>query len=74
MGIKRPHCFPPEKPVCRLRSNRTGYGTMDCFKIGKGVHQDYILSPFLFNVYAEYIIRNGGLVTHKLESRLPGEI
>ena len=34
---------------------------MDCFKIGKGVHQGYILSPCLFNFYAEYIMRNAGL-------------
>ena len=35
---------------------RTGHGTMDWFKIGKGVHQGCILSPFLFNLYAEYIM------------------
>ena len=40
---------------------RTGHGTMDWFKIGKGVHQGCILSPCLFNLYAEYIIRNAGL-------------
>ena len=40
---------------------RTGHGTTDWFQIGKGVHQGYILSPFLFNVYAEYIMRNAGL-------------
>ena len=34
---------------------------MDCFKIGKGVHQCCILSPYLFNFYAEYIMRNAGL-------------
>ena len=37
---------------------RTKHGTMDWFKIGKGVHQGCILSPCLFNLYAEYIIRN----------------
>ena len=37
---------------------RTRHGTMDWFKIGKGVHQDCILSPCLFNLYAKYIIRN----------------
>ena len=41
----------------------------DWFQIGKGVRQGYILSPCLFNLYAEYIMRNAGL-----ESRLPGEI
>ena len=40
---------------------RTLHGTMDCFKIGKGVHQGCILSPWLFNLYAEYIMRNAGL-------------
>ena len=40
---------------------RTGHRTTDWFQIGKGVHQDYILSPCLFNFYAEYIMRNAGL-------------
>ena len=40
---------------------RTGRGTRDWFKIGKGVSQGCILSPCLFNLYAEYIIRNDGL-------------
>ena len=40
---------------------RTGYGTTDWFQIGKGVHQGGILSPCLFNLYAEYIMRNAGL-------------
>ena len=40
---------------------RTGHGTMDCLKIGKGVHQGCILSCCLFNLYAEYIMRNAGL-------------
>ena len=59
---------------------RTGHGTTDWFQIGKGVHQGCILSPCLFNLYAEYIMRNAGLgemldwKKHKLESRLPGEI
>ena len=54
---------------------RTGHGKTDWFQIGKGVHQGCILSPCLFNLYAEYIMRNTGLnVKHKLESRLPGEI
>ena len=38
-----------------------GHGTTDWFQIGKGVHQGCILSPFLFNLYAEYIMRNAGL-------------
>ena len=40
---------------------RTGHGTADWFQIGKGVHQGCILSPYLFNLYAEYIIQNAGL-------------
>ena len=40
---------------------RTGHGTTDWFQIGKGARQGCILSPCLFNVYAEYIMRNAGL-------------
>ena len=40
---------------------RTGHGTTDWFQIGKGVRQGCILSPCLFNFYAEYIMRNAGL-------------
>ena len=40
---------------------RTGHGTIDWFQIGKGVHQGFILSPCLFNFYAEYILRNAEL-------------
>ena len=40
---------------------RTGHGTTDWFQIGKGVHQGCILSPCLFNLYEEYIMRNAGL-------------
>ena len=53
---------------------RTGHGTTDWFQIGTGVLQGCILSPCLFNLYAEYIMRNTGWERHKLESRLPGEI
>ena len=55
-------------------SVRTGHGTTDWFQIGKGVRQGWILSSCLFNLYAEYIMRNAGLEKHKLESKLPGEI
>ena len=47
---------------------RTVHRTIDWFQIGKGVHQGCILS--LFNLYAEYIMRNAGWMKHKLESRL----
>ena len=40
---------------------RNGHGTTDWFQIGKGVHQGCLLSPCLFNLYAEYIMRNAGL-------------
>ena len=55
---------------------RTGHETTDWFQIGKGVHQVCILSPCLFNLYAEYIMRNTGLEEAQdgIESRLPGEI
>ena len=40
---------------------RTGHGTTDWFQVGKGVHQGCILSPCLFNLYAEYIMQSAGL-------------
>ena len=73
-GNTKPPYLPPETPVFRSRSNRTGHGTMDWFQIGKGVRQGCILSPYLFNLYAEYIMWMLGWMKHKLESRLPGEI
>ena len=59
----------PDHLTCLLRNLyagqeaivRTGHGTTDWFQIGKGVHQGYTLSPCLFNLYAEYIMRNAGL-------------
>ena len=59
-NTRRPH-LPLEKPVRRSGSNRTGHGTTDWFQIGKRVHQVCILSHCLFNLYAEYIMRNAGL-------------
>ena len=53
---------------------RTGHGTTDWFQIGKGICQGCILSLCLFNLYADYIMRNAGLDEAQLESRLPGEI
>ena len=72
----------PDHLICLLRNLyadqeatvRTGHGATDWFQIGKGVHQVCILSPCLFNIYAEYLTRNAGWRKHKLESRLPGEI
>ena len=52
---------------------RTGYGTMDWFKTGKGEHQGCIMPPCLFNLYAEDM-HNVGWMKHKPESKLPGEI
>ena len=60
-GNTRPPYLPTEQPVCRSRSNRIGHGTTEWFQIGKGVHQGCMLSPCLFNFYAEYIMRNIGL-------------
>ena len=59
----------PDHLTCLLRNLyagqeatvRTGNGTTDCFQIGKGVHQGCILSPCLFNLYAEYIMKDAGL-------------
>ena len=72
----------PDHLTCLLRNVyagqeatvRTGHGTTDWFQIGKGVHQGCILSPSLFELYAEYIMQNAGWKKHKLESRLLGEI
>ena len=59
----------PDHLTCLLRNLyagqeatvRTRHGTMDWFQIGKGVYQSCILPPYLFNLYAEYIMRNAGL-------------
>ena len=53
---------------------RTGHGKTDWFQIGKEVRQSCILSPCLFNLYAEYITRNTGLEEAQLESGLLGDI
>ena len=71
----------PDHLTCLLRNLyagqeatvRTGHGT-ELFQIGKGVRQGCIMSPCLFNLYAEYIMRNARLDDARLESRLPGEI
>ena len=60
-NTRRPD-LPLEKPICMSETTvRTGHGTTDWFQIGKGVLQGCILSPCLFNLYAEYIMRNAGL-------------
>ena len=72
----------PDHLICLLRNLYAGqeatvrarHGTTDWFQIGKGVCQGCILSPCLFNFYAEYIMRNAGLEKAQLESRLRGEI
>ena len=59
----------PDHVTCLLRNLcvgqeatvRTGHGTTDWFQIGKGGHQGCMMSPCLFNLYAEYIMRNAGL-------------
>ena len=61
-GNTRPPDLTLEKPVCRSEATvRTGHGTTHWLQIGKGVCQGCILSPCLFNLYAEYITRNAGL-------------
>ena len=61
-GNTRPPDLPLEKPICRQEATiRTGHGTTGWFQIGKGVHQGCILSPCLFNLYADYIMRKAGL-------------
>ena len=59
-GNTRPPDLPPDK-LGQETTVRPGHGTTDWFQIGKGVCQGSILSPCLFNLYAEYIMRNAGL-------------
>ena len=51
---------------------RTGHGTMDWFQIANGAHQGCILSPCLFNLYAEFIMRNAGLEEAQAEIKIVG--
>ena len=72
----------PDHLTCLLRdlyagqeaTVRTRHGTVNWFQIGKGIHQDCVLSPCLFNFYAKYIMQNAGLDELQSESRMPGEI
>ena len=68
----RPPYLPLEKPVCMSRSNRTKHGTTDWFQIGKGVCLGCILSPCLFNLYAEYIMQNAGLDEAQTRIKIAG--
>ena len=70
----------PDHLICLLRNLyagqeatvRTGHGTTDLFQIKKGVHQGCILSPCLFNLYGEYIMRNAGLEETQAEIKIAG--
>ena len=76
MGIPDLTCLLRNLYASQEATVRTRHGT-DWFKIGKGVRQGCILSPCLFNFYAEYIMQNAGLDESQAgikESRLPGEI
>ena len=72
----------PDHLTCLLRNLyagqeatvRTGHRTTDWFQIGKGVRQGYILSPCLFNLYAEYIMRNAGLDEVQAEIKIARKI
>ena len=70
----------PDHLTCLLRNLypgqeatvRIGHGTTDWFKLGKGVHQDCILSPCLFNLYSGYIMRNAGLDEARVGNKIAG--
>ena len=70
----------PDHLTCLLRNLyagqeatvRTGYGTTDWFQVGKGICQGCILSPCLFNLYAEYIMRSAGLEEAQVEIKISG--
>ena len=72
----------PDHVICLMRNLyagqeatvRTLHGTTDWFKIGKGVHQSCILSPCLFNLYAEYIMQNAKLDDSQAGIKMLGEI
>ena len=72
----------PDHLICLLRNLyagqeatvRTGHGTTDWFQIGKGVLQGCIVSPCLFNLYAEYIMRNAGLEEAQAGIKIVGEM
>ena len=71
----------PDHLTCLLRNSyagqeatvRTGHGTTDWFQIGKGVRQGCILSACLFNLYAEYLMRNAGLDEAQAGTKIAGQ-
>ena len=72
-GNTRPPDLPLEKMyVGQEATVRNGYGTAVLFQIGKGVHQSCILSPCLFNLYADYILRNTGIDTAQAGIKIAG--
>ena len=73
-GNNRPTCLLRKLYAGQKATVRTGHGTTDWFQIGKGVRQGCILSPCLFNLYAEYIIPEKEMATHSsiLAWRIPG--
>ena len=60
-NTRPPDCLLRNLYACQKATVRTGHGTTDWFQIGKGVRQGCVLSPCLFKLYAEYIMRNTGL-------------
>ena len=74
-GNTRPCDLPPEKSFSGQEATvRTGHGTIDWFQIGKGICQGCILSPCLFNLYAEYIMRNARLEEAQAGIKIVGRI
>ena len=72
-GNTRPTDLPPENLYADwVATVRTGHGTTDWFQIRKGAHQGCILSPCLFNFYAEYIMRNARLDEAQAGVKIPG--
>ena len=73
MGISDQHtCLLRNLCADQEATIRTGHGTTDWFQIGKGVGQGCILSPCLFNLYAEYIMRNAGLDESQAAIKIAG--
>ena len=72
-GNTRPPDLPLEISVCRSEATvRIGHGATDWFQIRKGIHQGCILSPCLFSLYAEYIMRNTGLEEIQVGIKIAG--